>query len=278
MAYEGYAAFSVSVAAGVATVTFADRAISLIDNATFGELARVGKALEADEAVRVVVLASAHPDYFVAHVDITEFDQVPPEPPVRSRKIGGVIGMMDRFRTMPKPTIAMIEGKCRGGGSELALACDMRFAAIGKAVFGQLEVGLGIAPGAGAMTRLARLMGRGRALEALLGGGDFSAEEAERYGWINRALPADQLRPFVTRLARRIASFPPETLALIKSHLSAGETGIEDALALEEALFYRSVNWPVARERIARALALGAQTAAVEDGDIEALWQAMDRN
>ena len=107
-------------------------------------------------------------------------------------------------------TIAKIRGRARGAGSELALACDMRFAARENAILGQIEVGVGALPGAGGVQHLGRLLGRGRAMEAILGADDFDAETAERYGWINRALPDADLDAFVARLARRIASFPAD--------------------------------------------------------------------
>ena len=105
-------------------------------------------------------------------------------------------------------SIAQIEGRVRGAGSEFVLACDMRFAASESAIFGQPEVGFGLVPGGGAIQHLTRLMGRGRVLEALLSGEDYDAQLAERYGWINRALPADELGDFVRSLAHRIAGFP----------------------------------------------------------------------
>ena len=113
-----------------------------------------------------------------------------------------------KLSELPVVSIAKIRGRARGAGSELALACDMRFAARENAILGQIEVGAGTTPGAGGVQHLARLLGRGRAMEAILGADDFGAEQAERYGWINRALPDAELDAFVARLARRIASFP----------------------------------------------------------------------
>jgi len=116
----------------------------------------------------------------------------------------------ERFRNMPKVTIAKIEGRARGGGNEIALAMDMCFAAVGKAIFGQPEVAVGLVPGGGSTQRLPRLIGRGRALEVLLGCDDFSAELAERYGYINRALPADELTP----LSRDSPTASPRSLRI----------------------------------------------------------------
>src|SRR5208337_3726990 len=125
------------------------------------------------------------------------------------------INLLDEV--LSQETIAKIEGRCRGGGSEIALAVDMCFAAVGKAIFGHPEVAVGLVPGGGATQRLPRLIGRGRALEVLLCCNDLSAELAERYGYINRALPADELTPFVEKLAHRIASFPAHAIAHAKA-------------------------------------------------------------
>lgn len=275
MTYQHYRCFSVEIESNVAVVTIAHGPINLLNNEFFVEMSRLFKQLEADEGVRVIVFKSANPDFFLAHADVTEFEGLPPEPPARKTVIGGVIGAMDRLRTMAKPSIALIAGKCRGGGSEFALACDMRFAAVETAVFGQMEVGLGITPGAGAMTRLARLAGRGRALEILLGGGDFSAVDAERYGWVNRAIPQNELYDFGMSLARQIASFAPETVALIKQHVLSGELEIEASLAFEERLFFQSASSDIAKERLGRSLELGLQTLEIECGDISNFWSSM---
>ena len=176
---------------------------------------------------------------------------------------------------MPKATIAKIEGRCRGGGSELALACDMRFAAIGKAILSQPEVGLGIIPGGGGSTRLPRLVGRARGLEIILGCADFDAELAERYGYINRALPASEIGAFVDNLANQIASFPAETIAIAKEVVTNNDSGIEDALASERESFLRSAHTDSAKQRMAAALSLGLQTEAVEMGEIAGLWKLL---
>ena len=189
--------------------------------------------------------------------------------------MGMIHALLDRLRTTPMVTIAKVAGRCRGGGSELALACDMRFAALGKAVFCQPEVGVGIIPGAGGTVRLPRLVGRGRALEIILGCADFSAEEAERYGYINRALPADELDVFVDSLAYRMAGFPAETIALAKESVSTGEAGLPDQLAREEELFLRSVHSDPAKRRMAAALAAGMQTPELEKSCFTHIWEPL---
>jgi enoyl-CoA hydratase/carnithine racemase len=142
----------------------------------------------------------------------------------------------------------------------VALACDMRFAARGRAVLGQPEVGLGILPGAGGVVRLARLVGRARAAEIVLGGEDFGAEEAERYGWVNRALPPAEIGPYVTRLARRIAGFPSAAIAEIKGVLAVIERATTEQLVAEQNAFARLLADPAARARMRQFLAQGSQS------------------
>jgi enoyl-CoA hydratase/carnithine racemase len=173
----------------------------------------------------------------------------------------------ERFRNMPKVTIAKIEGRARGGGSEIALAMDMCFAAVGKAIFGQPEVAIGLVPGGGSTQRLPRLIGRGRALEVLLSCDDLSAELAERYGYINRALPADELTPFVERLSHRIASFPAHTVAHVKAAVDRGAFGsLAEGLLVEAHESDLSVASEVTQARVAEALKVGAET---YEGELE---------
>lgn len=272
MNYDGFKSLGVAVEHGVALVTLDHGAINLFDGAMIGDLAKAGWQLENDPEVKVVVLQSANPNFFIAHADLHLIGKLPPAPPPRKDKLGLFHATVDRFRTMPKATIAKIEGICRGGGSELALSCDMRFAARGKAVLGQPEVGIGIIPGGSGSVRLPRLVGRGRALEIILGCGDFSADEAERYGYVNRALEADEIGDFVTRLARRIASFPPQTIALAKQAVALADPDIEDDLVREEEIFLESVHLAPTRSRMAAALAAGMQTPELERGRLDEVW------
>ena len=275
MAHESFSALSIAVDRGVAFVTIDNGPINLLDLTLIHELDRAGRELEADAAVRVVVLQSANPDFFIAHADMEQILKLPSEPPPREQKLGQFHAMVDRFRTMPKATIAKIEGRCRGGGSELVLSCDMRFAALGRAVLGQPEVGVGIIPGGSGSVRLPRLVGRGRALEIILGCGDFHADLAERYGYVNRALPAEEITTFVNSLAYRIASFPAETIALAKQAAAMHEAGIEDDLVREEALFLVSASTKAARRRMAAGMASGMQTPELERRCFDDVWGPM---
>ncbi len=275
MDYQDFTTLRVGVVAGVARVTFDHGPINLMDMAMLADLDRVGRMLEADAAVKVVILQSANPDFFIAHGDVSVIPHLPAKPAPREQKLGDVHAIVDRFRTMPKATIAKIEGRCRGGGSELALACDMRFAAIGRAFLSQPEVGVGIIPGAGGSARLPRLVGRGRALEIILGCADFNAETAERYGWVNRALPATEIDYFVNALAIRIAGFPAATLAQAKYMVDATDPKIADDLALEERLFLQSAQTSGARTRIGAAMGAGMQTRGMEMCNFTHVWAPM---
>src|SRR5580704_5888111 len=195
MRYSDYKCFRFGFDSGVAFVSINHPPINLLDDVLSAEFVILGRELEVDDSVRVVVLQSALPDFFIAHSGLGRVGAAPKRAShTRNFRLTQMIG--ERFRNMPKVTIAKIEGRARGGGNEIALAMDMCFAAVGKAIFGQPEVAVGLVPGGGSTQRLPRLVGRGRALEVLLGCDDFPAELAERYGYINRALPADELSLF----------------------------------------------------------------------------------
>jgi enoyl-CoA hydratase/carnithine racemase len=249
---------------GVAFVTIDNPPINLLSRTLFRELNRVGKEIEADDTVKVVVFDSANPEFFIAHADVRMIQELPTDVPPKAETLGPVHRIFERYRTMPKVSIAKIEGRARGGGSEFVLSLDMRFGAVGRAVLGQPEVALGILPGGGGTQRLPRLMGRGRALEVILGCGDFSAELAEQYGYINRALPPDELTPFVEKLAYRIASFPAEAIALAKASVNAAELPTVEGLIEEAHYFNQTLAVPAAQKRMAKFMGIGGQTREVE--------------
>lgn len=266
--------------AGIAWVTLDAPPMNLLGGTLMGALAGLVDALERDTTTRVVVLRSGDPDFFVAHGDVETIVSVPVAPVPEATELNFVHQLFERIRRLPQVTIAQIEGFTRGGGSELALACDMRFAARGKAVFGQPEIALGILPGAGGTARLARLVGRARASEIILGGADFSADEAERYGWINRALPPEELPGFVARLARRIASHPALALQEAKRAIqSVSDQGTERDLLIEQRAFDRLMHDPRAERvvRMRRFLERGVQTRAGERA-LSAACESLDRD
>lgn len=266
MSYSDYTCLRLRFDSGVAFVTIDHPPINLLDEILSQEFDKLGRELETDESVRVVVLQSALPDFFIAHSGLGRVGNAPKTVSnTRSFRLTQMIG--ERFRNMPKVTIAKVEGRARGGGSEIALAVDMCFAAVGKAVFGQPEVAVGLVPGGGSTQRLPRLIGRGRALEVLLGCNDFSAEQAEHYGYINRALPADELTPFVEKLAHRIASFPAHTIAHVKAAVDIGAFGsLAEGLLVEAHESDLSVASEVSQARVKEALKVGAET---YEGELE---------
>jgi enoyl-CoA hydratase/carnithine racemase len=213
---------------------------------------------EADDAVQVLVFKSADPDYFISHVDVTRFSEYRQE----AAKLTGEPSIAILFRHLSASrvvTIAQIEGRVRGAGSEFVLACDMRFAARESAIFGQPEQAFGVIPGAGAAQHLARLMGRARALEVLLSAEDYDADLAERYGWINRALPAKALGEFVRSLAHRIAGFPAAGHVVVKDRVNAIGLAPAEDFRRDSDLFGEGVRKPEAQSRIKAALS-GLQT------------------
>lgn len=215
--------------------------------------------VEADDTVQVLVFKSADPDYFIAHVDVTRISEYRK---AAARLTGEPsLGMLFRHLSASRlVTIAQIEGRVRGAGSEFVLACDMRFAARESAVFGQLEAAFGLMQGAGAIQHLTRLMGRGRALEVLLTAEDYDAELAERYGWINRALPAAALGDFVKSLAHRIAGFPPFGRAVIKERVNGIALAPADDFRRDSDLFLDCARTPESQRRTKAAMNRGFQT------------------
>lgn len=275
MSYQDYQCLRIRVDRGVCFATIDHPPINLLDLELMQEIDRLGREIEGDSDVRVLVLDSADPEFFIAHADVSLIRQLPADAEPPADRLVFFHAMVDRFRTTAKVSIAKIEGRTRGGGSELALSLDMRFAALGKAILGQPEVALGILPGGSGTQRLPRLCGRGRALEIVLGCQDFSAEEAERYGYVNRALPAHELGPFVERLAYTIASHPPEAIALAKELVNSAESGVREGLMAEARAFTKTLATGEARRRMAAFLDLGGQTREVESETLALLLEKL---
>jgi enoyl-CoA hydratase/carnithine racemase len=246
---------------GVLSVVIDAPPMNLIGPELVRDLVTLLGELEFGQDIRVMVLESADPEYFVPHVDLTKVAEYTAE----AAKAGGPddasLGMLwHKLSELPVVTIAKLRGRARGAGSELALACDMRFAARENAILGQPEVGFGAPPGAGGVQHLARLLGRGRAMEAILGADDFDADQAERYGWVNRALPDAELDAFVARLARRIASFPAEAVQSAKRVLNELTLPGPDAIRADAQRFQQLVRSDPVRARAATLFAQGLQS------------------
>jgi enoyl-CoA hydratase/carnithine racemase len=256
MAFES---LTVRVEGGVLFADIAAPPMNLLGPELVRDLVSLIKQAEADDAFKVLVFKSADPDYFISHVDVTRITEYREE----AAKLTGEASIALLFRHLSASrlvTIAQIEGRVRGAGSEFVLACDMRFAARESAMFGQPEPGLGVIPGGGGVQHLARLMGRARALEVMLSADDYDAELAERYGWINRALPAKALGDFVRSLAHRIAGFPAVGQVVVKERVNAIALAPVEDFRRDSDLFSEGVRNPEAQKRIQAALTRGFQT------------------
>ncbi|PWT80571.1 MAG: enoyl-CoA hydratase [Blastocatellia bacterium] len=239
--------------------------MNLLGTELVRDLVSLIQRAEADAACHVLVFASADPDYFISHVDVTRIGEYREQ----AAKLTGEPSIAMLFRHLSASrlvTIAQIAGRVRGVGSEFVLACDMRFAARESAIFSQPELGFGLIPGAGGIQHLTRLMGRARALEVMLSAEDYDAELAERYGWINRALPAGALAEFVRSLAHRIAGFPAAARPVLKDRINAIALAPADDFRRDSDLFLECARNPVTQRRIALAMTRGFQT---RDGEME---------
>jgi enoyl-CoA hydratase/carnithine racemase len=224
-----------------------------------GDLASLIKEAELDEDVRIVVFKSADPDYFISHVDVTRIN----ENREAAAKLTGepsIALMLYHLSKSRLVTIAQIEGRVRGVGSEFVLACDLRFAARESAIFGQFEASFGAIPGAGGAQHLTRLLGRARALEVMLSAEDYNAELAEKYGWINRSLPSNELNEFVRSLAHRVAKFPSAGVAIVKERVNAIALPRIEDIRRDSDLFVEGLRSPESQRRTQAALKRGFQT------------------
>ena len=260
MAYD-FQLITVAIDDGVATATIDAPPVNVMTVEMWGELDRLSVEIEADDSVRVLILKSANPDFFIAHFDVAAIlDRPTDTAPIPTRKMKAYHVMCERYRTMNKVTIAQIEGRVGGGGGELAASCDMRFGVRGKTVVNQMEVALGILPGGTGTQRFPRLIGRARALEVILGCDDLDAETAEQWGYLNRALPADNIGPFVENLARRIASFPALAVELAKLSIDSATKDLHEGLNDEAFNFQVLLQTPDAKRNMAKFLEIGGQT------------------
>jgi len=261
MAYDTYTLLHVRKDGAVVTAVVDAPPINIITSDLFGELAALALELEADAGALVFILKSADPDFFLAHFDVAFLVAMAEAPQVPGGDLNNAYhDMCHRFQRMDKVTIAQIEGRVGGGGAELSMSFDMRFGVIGKTVINQMEVPIGILPGGTGTQRLPRLIGRARALEIILGGIDLDAETAEKWGWLNRALPADAIDAHVAALAQRIASFPAQAVRLAKRSVEASALPLDEGCAIETDLFQTLLFSDAARQKMKRFLELGGQT------------------
>ncbi len=231
-------------------VTFDHPPLNIFGPETIPQLNEIISALETDKQVKVVVFDSAVEGFFLTHYDflarLEDTTRLPPGP----TGLQPLPDMLVRLSRAPVASIASIRGRATGVGSELALACDMRFASREKAILSQWEVGAGVVPGGGPMARLPRLMGRGRALEVLLGADDIPGDLAELYGYVNRSLPDSDLDAFVESLATRIASFDKQAISETKRFADVASLPPDFEIAPEWDVCLASIMRPAAQERI----------------------------
>ena len=260
MAYD-YELLTVHKEGRRATVVVSNPPINIITPELYAELSALSVELKRDADLSVVVMKSADPDFFLAHFDVSEILRFPTDQDAeRDVELNEYHQMCERFRTMDKVTIAQIEGRVGGGGSELAASFDMRFGVRGKTKVNQMEVPLGILPGGTGTQRLPRLVGRGRAMEIILGGDDLDAETAERWGYLNRIFEPEEIGPWVDALAGRISVFPVEAVRLAKEAVNGADKPLHDGLVDEAYLFQRLLRNDSAQRAIQRFLEVGGQT------------------
>ena len=243
---------------------------NIVDATLYQALQDLLARMDASPSLRVVVFESANPDFFLAHFDLTG----------KTGNITTAVGpsglpiLTDTFVRItrsPVASIAKIRGCVRGVSSEFVLACDMRFASRENTLLGQPEVGVGLHPGGGGTERLPPLVGRGRALEIVLGANDFDGDTAAQYGYVNRALPDGELDGFVYALARRIATFDGRAIAAAKRLINQVSLPSADNLLSALNSFQIALTWPETLQRVEALLKQGLQ----QDKNFEREWPAM---
>ncbi|WP_283603744.1 enoyl-CoA hydratase/isomerase family protein [Serratia proteamaculans] len=267
---------SISHDAGVSTITINNPPVNVLDVSLMSELSRFLVAVRDDPNTRVLVFQSANPEFFIAHVDMTlidephAFDELARDAP---EGLNPFQAFGELLRAQPQVTIVKLAGLARGGGAEFVAAADMAFAAEGLAGLAQCEALMGITPGGGATQYLTSRMTRGRALEVVLGAELIDAPTAERYGWINRALPAAELDGFVDRLARNIAALPEGVIAAAKKAMPAPD--LREGFYREHDAWAGLFERPAAEKLIRGGLKAGAQT---RDGErnLEGLMRGLE--
>jgi enoyl-CoA hydratase/carnithine racemase len=234
-------------------VTFDLPPLNIFGPANIPQLEEIVSSLESDDRVKVVVFDSAVDGFFLTHYDFLAKPEESQRFAVGRTGLQALPDMLARLSRASVVSIASIRGRATGVGSELALASDMRFGSREKAILSQWEVGAALVPGGGPMARLPRLIGRGRALEVLLGADDINGDLAELYGYVNRSLPDAELDEFVDALATRIASFDKQAIAETKRLVDVNSLPSDAEIAPEWGAFTASLGRPAAQERL-RAL------------------------
>lgn len=260
MNLDTYKTLAVDIDGGVARVTLDNPPVNVLSGTLIRELHEVLGALREDHSVRVIVFSSAHPEFFLAHVDIHILDELQELQEIADRNPDANLfqGVGELLRHQPQVTIVQLAGKARAGGAEFVAAADLAFAARETAGLGQTEVLMGIVPGGGGTQYLRERVGRNRALELLLTADLVDADTAAAYGWINRAVPAAELDVVVDQVAKKIAALSPELIAAAKKLVPP--TDLTDGLKAEHETWAELVSGPLPPRLMARALDHGVQT------------------
>jgi enoyl-CoA hydratase/carnithine racemase len=278
MSYDNLPGLRITSSDGVATVTLDHPPLNLMDGVLLPSLRGFINRVSRDETVRVIVFESADPEFFSAHGDMGYLT----DPDALSTATRAAIAaaedapvpdgmnilqaMSEEVHDLPQVTIGKLSGFARGAGNEFLMYLDMRFAAIGRSGQSQTEALMGILPGGGGTVNMTRLAGRARALELILGGELVDAELAERYGLVNRALPAAELDGFVSELAGRIARLRPEVVSSIKAAVNAVAPAVPRAAYAVENDGLMATMGPDVTRRAHELLAAGIQT---REGELE---------
>jgi len=237
----------------IVKIQFANPPVNLIIPETVTRLHEVVKELCEDENVHVVIFTSGIADYFYNHFDLTRMSEFPED--LESSEVNGMSVWTDlviRLSKAPFISLGAIRGRTRGGGNELSLAFDLRYASREKAFFGQPEVGSGVIPGGGGSERLPRLIGRDRALEVILSSEDYDADIAEHYGWVTRAIADKDLDSFVDAMASRLASFDKTALTAAKMQINRATLPPDADLQAAYTEFLASFSFPGFKPRAAK--------------------------
>lgn len=256
---------NVDIRNGVAFTSINNPPLNVLDASLMASLAQFIAAMQEDKTVQVIVFQSADPDYFIAHGDMNyvvnpaSFAELA-TPEMLQAPINPMQQLHEQIRQLPQVTIAIIDGYVRGGGLELALACDMRFASLEKARLALPEASMGIIPGGGGTQYLPRLIGRARALEVILGGELLDGSRAEKYGIVNRALPQAELYNYVNTLATRIAKLPADVATAAVKAVNAAHGDIYEGLTIENQQCMSLFTRPETIAKTIAALEAGAQT------------------
>ena len=256
------------------TVVINNPPINLITLALYRELSQFVEKMSNEKEVSVILFKSANPDFFISHFDVSAILQFPRDGEARpDPELNAFHLMCERLRNMEKVTIAQIEGRVGGGGGELVASMDMRFGVRNKTILNQMEVPLGILPGGSGTQRLPRIIGRGRAMEVILGAEDIDSVTLENWGFLNRVYQPGEIDEKVGSLARRISLYPNPAVRLAKRSINNYEMPLNVGLQQEAYLFQQLLRTEEAPKAMTRFLSHGGKPEKVSSELASCHWQ-----